>query len=545
MNAACPNTRRRAEFRVAGMHCAHEVEALTKSLDGLRGVLDLSFDIVGTRMIVDYDCEILDIKAIKRAVRTAGMAAEEWHDDPPEPVWRRVAPWALTAMSGTALTAGLIVDAAGNAQAARWLYLAAMLGGAVFLLPRALRSIAALRADMNFLMTVSIAGALILGEWSEGASVAFLYSLSHLLEAWSVDRARQAASSLIRTTPSDATLITGQTERRVKAAEVHAGSRIRVAAGERIPCDGEIIGGESDLDESPVTGESTPIHKTAGCAVLAGSLNGAGALEIRTTSAPGDTTLARMARAIKDAHYNRAPVEQWVERFARVYTPAVIAVAIAIACVPPLAAGGVWSHWIYQGLVTLLIACPCALVVSTPVAIVAALTSAARKGVLIKGGVYLEIAARLKAVATHDPRFAQPFGKIAVEVLPSAGKTERVRAMTAQFGSTAVIGDGVNDAAAMAAGALGIAVGGKAVDVALEASDIVFLSDSPAHLPFLIRHSKRALRVIQQNVALALATKALFLILALFGKATLWMAIAADSGAAMLVILSGLRLLRP
>ena len=544
MTPACPNTRRRAEFRVAGMHCAHEVDSLNKALDGLSGVLGRSFDLVGTRMIVDFDCEVIDTKAIQRAVRKAGMAAEEWHEDPPEPVWRRAAPWALTAISGSALTAGLALDAANHASQARWLYLAAILGGAVFLLPRALRSIAALRADMNFLMTVSIAGALILGEWSEGASVAFLYALSHLLEAWSVDRARQAVSSLIRMTPSDATLITSTGERRVKAAEVHAGSLIRVAAGEHIPCDGEVIAGQSEVDESPVTGEPKPMRKAAADSVLAGSMNGSGALEIRTTSAPGDTTLARMARAVRDAHHNRAPVEQWVERFARVYTPAVITLAIAIACLPPLAAGGAWSHWIYQGLVTLLIACPCALVVSTPVAIVAALTSAARHGVLIKGGVYLETAARVTAVAVDDSRL-KSFDNIAVELLPPKGQGERVREMTAKYGPTAVIGDGVNDAAAMAAGALGIAAGGKAVDVALETAGVVFLSDSPSHLPFLIRHSKRALRVIQQNVALALATKALFLILALFGKATLWMAIAADSGAALLVILSGLRLLRP
>ena len=302
--------------------------------------------------------------------------------------------------------------------AARGLYLLAMLAGGWFVLPKAWLAARALRPDMNLLMTVAVAGAVAIGEWLEGATVAFLFGLSHLLESWSVGRARRAVEALLDLAPRTVRVQEGDAEREIAASDAHPGAVFVVRPGDRISLDGEVIAGSSHVDQSPITGESAPVGKQAGDEVFAGSINGSGALEVRSTREADDTTLARVIRLVEEARARRSPAERWVERFARIYTPAVIVLAVAVFLLPPLLGGGAWSEWLYRALVLLVIACPCALVISTPVSVVASLAAAARAGVLIKGGAFVEAPARLRAVA-FDKTGTLTEGRFAVvEVVP-------------------------------------------------------------------------------------------------------------------------------
>jgi Cd2+/Zn2+-exporting ATPase len=563
-----------------------------------------------------------------------------------------------------------------------------------------------LRPDMNLLMTVAVIGALGIGEWLEAAMVVFLFSLALVLEHWSVDRARRAISALLELSPPTALVVPDEggppQEKPVEAVRV--GRQVVVRPGDRIPLDGQVMTGESTVNQAPITGESAPVPKGPGDKVYAGTINQHGTLEFEVTRPNDDTTLARIIHLVQESRSRRSLAEQWIEKFARYYTPAMMALAIAIAVVPPLATGAAWTPWFYRALVLLVIGCPCALVISTPVTIVSALTSAARNGVLIKGGVYLEAAGRLDALAVdktgtltygrprvqrviplddHTPeqllrtaaaveadsthplaeaivreaarqdivvgraeRFRnisgmgieavvddEPFwvgshrmmhdkgmeterahdvalsiedaghtvvavgtddhvcGLMAVadgvrenaaavvRALKEQGvrrvvmltgdneatardiaarigidqwhaglmpeeKVNAVKDLTRRADGVAMVGDGVNDAPAMAAADFGIAMGAIGSDVAIETADITLMSDEIGRIPWLVRHARRALAVIKQNVALALGIKAVFITLAIFGAATLWMAIAADMGASLLVIFNGLRLLK-
>jgi Cd2+/Zn2+-exporting ATPase len=581
----------------------------------------------------------------------------------------------------------------------------AILSGTWSVLPKAWRALRSLRPDMNLLMTIAVLGAVGIGEWFEGATVAFLFSLSLALESWSVGRARRAVAALMDLTPQMARIRHPDgREEEIPAERVEVGSVLVVKPGERIPLDGVVARGESEVNQAPITGESVPAAKRSGEQVFAGTINGDGALEIDVTKAAGETTLAHIIRLVEEAHSRRAPAEQWVEKFARIYTPAVMALALGVLVVPPLALGGAWDVWIYRALVLLVIACPCALVISTPVSIVAALAAAARNGVLVKGGLFLEIPARLRAVALdktgtltygrpnvvevvplagHDEpgllqrvgaleaRSEHPLGRAileyakerGVEVRPaddfrilqgkgasgrfegreywlgshryleergqeteeihdrlesmsSAGRTvvvvgtgehvcgligvadsvrpesrlavaamraagvqriviltgdnrgtaeaiaretgiDEVRAemlpaekvaaideLLARYGVVAMIGDGVNDAPAMARATISIAMGAAGSDAAIETADVALMADDLSKLPWLIRHSRRTLGVIRQNITFSLAVKAVFVVATFAGLASLWAAIAADMGASLLVIANGLRLLR-
>ncbi|RMD64737.1 MAG: cadmium-translocating P-type ATPase, partial [Alphaproteobacteria bacterium] len=559
--------------------------------------------------------------------------------------------------------------------------------------------------DMNLLMVIAVAGAIVIGEWFEAATVSFLFALSLLLESWSIARARHAIAQLLDLAPPIVRLKhdSGE-ETQVPASTVAVGSRFIVKPGERIPLDGRVVAGISAVNQAPITGESLPVPKEPGSDVFAGTINGEGALEIESTRAVGDTTLARIIRLIEEAQSRRARAEQWVERFARVYTPVVIVLAIAVFLLPPLAAGAPWDAWFYRALVLLVIACPCALVISTPVSIVSALTASARHGVLIKGGTYIERPADLKAIAFDktgtltrgqpsvarvvplnghsetelleraaalEVRSAHPLAQAIVaqaerigitpqaaedvQVLPGKGVTGRYRgrdfwlgshrylleraqetpdvaaraedlerdghtvvvvgnaihvcgliaiadtlrpqaraavqalrargiarlvmltgdnrataeaiaaaagidevhaellpedkvsvveALVAKHGTVAMVGDGINDAPAMARASLGIAMGAMGSDAAIETADIALMSDDLTRLPWLIDHSRRTLVVIRQNIGFALGVKALFAILTFAGFATLWGAILADVGASLLVVANAMRLLR-
>jgi len=406
------------------MDCADEVALLRGALSKLDGLGQLAFNVVQARMTVEYDPGRLDAARIERAVATTGLRCEVWKDQETagRRGWRRES--VLTLISGVSLAVGMGWEAAHSGNILTSLlvhdhahhtapgialifFLLAIVAGAVPALPKALGALRQLRPDMNLLMALSLTGACVLGEWTEAGTLSFLFALAGRLEHWSIGRARAAIEQLMNLAPHEATVLHGGTEHgkddhgehehRVLAADVAIGSRVRVRPGERVPCDGEVVRGSSFVNQALITGEATPAPKMSGDAVFAGTINQSGVLDIQTTRQHTDTTLARMVRMVEQSQARRAPAEQFVERFTRYYTPLVFLLAFTVMAVPPVLGYGAWAKWFYQGMVILLIACPCALVISTPVSIVAALTALARKGVLVKGGAYLEEMSRVRA----------------------------------------------------------------------------------------------------------------------------------------------------
>jgi Cd2+/Zn2+-exporting ATPase len=291
--------------------------------------------------------------------------------------------------------------------------------------PKAWQSLVSQRPDMNLLMTVAVIGAAAIGEWSEGATVAFLFSLSLLLESWSVGRARNAISKLMDLSPPMANVkLPDGRSKEVAPTEVEVGSIVVIRPGDKLPLDGKVVSGASSINQASITGESVPVEKKLGDMVFAGTVNGDGLLEVQTTKLAEDTMLAQIINMVGDAQSKRAPSEMWVEKFAAIYTPAVMIAALLIFVIPPTFFGGWWSDWFYRSLVLLVIACPCALVISTPVSIVAALASAAKHGVLIKGGLYVEIPSRLKAIALDKTGTITQGKPTVVEIVPMNGHDE-------------------------------------------------------------------------------------------------------------------------
>ena len=715
-------------LKIHGMDCGDEVATLKRELAGVVAEERLSFDLINGRMSVAGDPSADLVARIERAVASTGMSAEVWaegavSEGAETEARRRKTQSLLTAASGVlaglglaihAVVAGDIVSALSETPgvsappplAAVLAYGAAIVCGARYVAPKALLAARRLRPDMNLLMVIAVAGAVAIGQWFEAATVSFLFALALALESWSLGRARRAVSALMELAPAVATIKEASgAEREVAASEVHVGAHIVVRPGERVPLDGRVIAGESEVNQAPITGESVPVPVSPGAVVYAGTINGEGALEVETTKAAGDTTLARIIRMVGSAHSRRAPTEQWVESFARIYTPIVMVLAVLVLLVPPLLFDGAWEAWFYRALVLLVIACPCALVISTPVSVVAALAGAAKQGVLIKGGVHLETPAKLRAIAMDktgtltagrphvveiaafegrspedllrlaaalEARSEHPLAKAVLakaaeqnvqfvpgegvqavrgkgvigrvgdsnawlgsrafleeraisankaealaraDALAGAGRTvvaigdadsvwglialadavrpearqivadlhsagvERVvmltgdnrataeriaretgvdevqaellperkvaavEALVERYGVVAMIGDGVNDAPAMARANLGVAMGAIGSDAAIETADIALMQDDLSRLPWLIRHSKATLAVIRQNIAFSIGVKAVFTILTVMGAASLWGAIAADVGASLLVVLNGLRLI--
>ncbi len=580
--------------------------------------------------------------------------------------------------------------------------------------------------DMNALMSIAAVGAVFVGEWAEGAVATFLFSLGNTLESYTMDRARSAIRGLMALSPRQATVMRGDREELIPVEELHLGDQVLVRPGERMPADGAVLTGHSAVNQAPITGESVPVDKSPGDQVFAGTINGQGALTVRVTRLAADTTLSRIIKMVSEAQAQKAPSQRFVDRFARVYTPAVIAVAAGVALLPPLIGwltgagtfGALLGGWVYRALVLLVIACPCALVISTPVSIVSAIASAARTGVLIKGGAYLEALGTLKVIALdktgtltvgqpqvvdvrcvdHEDRLAwtecaacrqtladaaaverrseHPLARAvvqqaealgltrtpaaesvqavtgrgvqgqvnghgvtvgahayihetdpelshhgplcqAIDAAQAAGQTammvrddccgmrgyiavadtlrpevpaamttlkavgiertvmltgdneataraiatragidefrahllpeqkvEAVESLLAEYGQVAMVGDGVNDAPALARATVGIAMGGAGTDTALETADVALMGDDLSKLARAVELSRQARKIIQQNVALSLGIKAIFLALAVGGLATLWMAVFADMGASLMVTLNGMRLLR-
>ena len=435
------------EFRIHGMDCADEVAILRRDLAPVVGTTDrLSFDILRGKMSVATGTPEVTSSRIVEAVARTGMRAVPWQEVRPQAAERdlseRRGRTLLTAISGAATAIGFALHAASDGVQAAFgsegaglaesvplvsaiCYTVAIISGAWFVVPRALRALRRMRPDMNLLMTIAVIGAVGIGEWFEAAVVAFLFAFSLALESWSVGRARRAVEALLAIAPPTARLLSPDgTAVEMPAEQVVVGARILIKPGDRIPLDGTVAQGLSQVNQAPITGESLPVEKAEGSEVFAGTINGDGALTVEVTRLVGETTLAQIIRMVSEAQSRRAPSEQWVDRFAQIYTPIIFASAIAIAAIPPLIGVGDASEWFYRALVLLVIGCPCALVISTPVSIVASLAAAAKNGVLVKGGSFIEVPARLRAVAIDKTGTLTLGTPEVVDVVPLSGHDE-------------------------------------------------------------------------------------------------------------------------
>ncbi len=429
-------------FKIEGLDCVEEVTILKSEIGPLVGGGDkLAFDVINGRMTIIADATQVSEKTIIKAVAATGMKAKSWKpgQTQTDSKQRQRSQTLYATLSGCFIVAGILIhiamaggftDAktfleASEARTFSWQaftdYLASLLNahsqqamplaektayalaitfGVRHVIVKAFYALKRLRADMNLLMLVAIIGAMFINEWFEAAAVSFLFSLSLAIESWSIGRARHAVEALLDLAPATVTVKdkNGQ-ERSLPAAEVSVGATFIVKPGDKIPLDGEVLTGISSVNQAPITGESVSVTKQIGAKIFAGSINGEAMLEIKATKLASDTTLAHIIQLVEEAHSKRAEAEQWVEKFARIYTPIVMLLALALFLIPPLFFAGAWETWLYKALVLLVIACPCALVISTPVSIVAALACAARQGILIKGGIYIEAPAHLKAIA--------------------------------------------------------------------------------------------------------------------------------------------------
>jgi Cd2+/Zn2+-exporting ATPase len=692
-------------FRIEGMDCREEIAMIERRFEHLHGLEAFSADLIGQRLHVKYDAAKLSAGAITAAVADAGMRAWLEHEEPiaagNRGSRRRLV---LLAVAGVMLAAGLAASFAQSPFAANALFVLSVGAGVPLTARKAWQALRLHALDINVLMLIAAAGAIALGNWSEAASVVFLFAVAQALEARTMERARVAVRALLELTPIEAIVRDAGGERAVPLDSINPGTVIVVRPGEKIPLDGEVTAGASAVNQAPVTGESLPVDKQVGDAVFAGSINGRGALEICVTKFRRDTTLARIVHLVEQAQAQRAPAQTFIEQFARIYTPAVIALAVVLAVVPPVAFGASWAAWLYRALVLLVVSCPCALVISTPISIVAALAGAARKGVLIKGGAHLERVGRVRCIAFDktgtltrgtpevvdvvtlngvsrkdvvalaaavEQRSEHPIAQAildyarsaricvepGVDVLALAGrgaegtvdgaavvlgnhrlfeerrlctpavhaeldsldargrtpiliardgaavgiiavadrpreagrdtldllrrhgiesvvmltgdstgtaravadeigvdefhaelmpedKVAAVGDLRRRFGAVAMVGDGVNDAPALASADVGIVMGAAGSDAAIETADVALMADELLKIPYALRLSRATLRNIKVNLAISLAMKAAFVVAAVAGAATLWMAIVADTGASLIVIANALRLLR-
>jgi Zn2+/Cd2+-exporting ATPase len=699
----------RRVFRVEGMDCAHESTPILAALSSLPGVGRAIPSYSDSTLTVEFASHAVTPERIAQAISEAGFKTKV-DDRTAEALtyWERYGRLTTTSISGVALTTGLILRFWGvQPIVAQSFLLLSTISGGWYVSRRAWQALRHRQLEMNTLMATAAVGALLIGEWAEAASAMFLFSLAQLLEARSMDRARNAIRRLLDLSPKEATVRKEDGESRLPVDRIMIGDVVVLRPGERVPVDGIVLEGSSSVNQAPITGESLPVAKTPGSRVLAGSLNGRGVLDIRAEKPASDSSLARIINLVENAQEQRARSQTFIDQFARYYTPAMISFALAMVIVPPLFFGLPFSTWLYRGLVVLVIACPCALVISTPVSVVCGLTRAAREGILFKGGVYLEelgrirtfffdktgtltkgkpeviqvrsfcdvpedellrLAAALESRSEHplanaileaagrnreydelpaatdvqavpgmgirgkvnggiylignptffdngsglsDPQRAavdveewerkgatvvligvekMPLGMIAIRDTvreeakaglaelhrlgaseltmltgdnPETGKTialqlpidtvhagllpedkvRLVREAVEKGKKVVMVGDGINDAPALAMATVGVVMGAAGTDVALEAGDVVLMGDDLRKIPFAVRLGRRMLRIIRFNVVFSLASKAVFLVLAPLGLVTLWMGVAADMGVSLLVVGNSMRLL--
>ena len=712
-----------SQFSVPDMECAGCAASIERSLSAIEGVDEITTSVMTQKVTVYYYPHSVDEASIASAIRKAGYdphkigeaeTAMDIHGavhaapgSASETFWKNREKL-LTILSGLFFFAGLALDLIRPEQGHTYfwrghlgtsdllLLTAALLGGFNFF-PKGIRALWTLSLDMDFLMTAAIGGAVAIGEYTEAAAIAFLFSSAELLEDYATERARSSLRALMALAPDTATILRNGREMTVMVEEVQRHELVLVRPGEKIPVDGEIVEGASSVDQSTITGESIPIARTVGEEVFAGTINQEGYLELKALRLASESTLSRILKMVEEAEAHRAPSEQFVRKFARYYTPAITLLALAVILLPPFAFEGSFETWFVRGLTLLVIACPCALVISTPVAVVSSITSAARNGVLIKGGNYLEALAKVRAVAfdktgtltqghprvtdvlplngcperkilaiaaaleqrsqhpiagaiveraagLERPRVedfesltgegvrgridgttylvgrpelfadaapepaerlrregktailvgtdAQLLGVLAIadtarqdagkaiaalrrqgiervvmltgdnrevaramaaelgvdewraDLLPR-DKVEAVGKLKSQYGEIAMVGDGVNDAPALAAASVGIAMGAAGADAALETADVALMGDDLAKLPYLLELSRSSRRIIRQNVWASVLVK-FSLIAGVFpGLVTLIMAVlVGDMGTSLAVTGNAMRLAR-
>jgi Cd2+/Zn2+-exporting ATPase len=696
---------RLSSFRIEAMDCPTEQTLIQNKLGKLAGVEQLEFNLINRVLGVTHS--LPDTIPITEAIKSLGMHAEplEAGVEAPAPAPVKKHWWPL-ALSGVGALAAEVIHF--TSAAPTWVVaiiaLISILSGGLTTYKKGWIALKNRNLNINALMSIAVTGAVLIGQWPEAAMVMFLFTVAELIEARSLDRARNAISGLMQMTPEQATVLQADgnwAEQDVKTVDL--GARVRVKPGERIALDGEVVSGSSTIDQAPITGESLPVEKTVGDKVFAGTNNQAGSLEYAVTAAANNSTLARIIHAVEQAQGARAPTQRFVDQFSKIYTPVVFVLALAVAIIPPLFMGAVWFDWIYRALVLLVVACPCALVISTPVTIVSGLAAAARKGILVKGGVYLEggfkldylaldktgtithgkpvqtdylsldptadasapaIAAALAGRSDHPVSLAianaavdknfealivdnfealggrgvkgqingqtyhlgnhrlveelglcspaleeklfalEKQGKSVVLLLDQSGplalfavadtvketsreairqlhalgvktlmltgdnvhtaqaiaaqvgideargdllptdKLQAIEELYAQGRRVGMVGDGINDAPALARAEIGFAMAAAGTDTAIETADVALMDDDLRKIPAFISLSRDTATILKQNIALALVIKAIFLGVTFAGLATMWMAVFADMGVSLLVVFNGLRLLR-
>ncbi|MBF0126429.1 MAG: heavy metal translocating P-type ATPase [Magnetococcales bacterium] len=687
-------------LRITKMCCPVEADLIRKALSGMEGIAHMDFDLMRRELTILH-------RNVRRVEVIAALRAVDMEPDPMEKNANIVPTrdWLVTGVAGVAALGAEILVWSGVDEHSWWvvgLALISILVGGVGTLKRGWIALRHLSLNINFLMSLAVLGAMAIGQWPEAAMVIFLFGVAERVEAYSLEKARNAVRELMALAPETATIRTdsGAWET-VLAATVTVGSLARIKPGERIPLDGVVTLGRSAVNQAPITGESVPVTRETGDPVYAGSINGAGVLEYRVSADFAHSTLARIVATVQEAQGKRAPMQRIVDDFARYYTPAVVVIAGLIATVPPLVTHTPFSTWFYNALVMLVVACPCALVISTPVTVVSGLAAGARRGILIKGGLYLEQAHALRAMAldktgtlTHGrlemtdciplkgrdrqeiltlaasleahsehpvaaaivaqgnglplhpvqhfeaivglgargeilgelhhignhrlleqlglcrpeveeillpleqdaktvvvlASSSEPLAVIAVsdrmrattpeamrdlqgmgiavtlltgdntataraiarqagiedvraELLPEE-KLHAIEEMIRRFGVTGMVGDGINDAPALARASIGIAMGGTGTDTALETADVTIMNDDLRKIGEFIRLGQATRRILWENIVLSIGIKGFFLVLAAMGFATLWMAVLADMGTSLLVIFNGRRLLK-
>lgn len=704
-------------FRIPTMDCSAEESEIRRALEPVAGIRSLRFHLGGRTLAIDADDAALP--AALEAIRRAGFQpvpvvqpqavegdARPQHEEADEHAHLIGGGMARLGLALVLAIAAEAVDffapeVRGWKAVGMVLAAAAIWAAGLDVYRKGMAALLRGKLNINALMSVAVTGAFLIGQWPEAAMVMALYSIAELIEARAVDRARNAIQGLLALAPEEA--LVRQPDGRwasTPVAQVPLEAIVRIRPGERVPLDGVVTQGHGAINQAPVTGESIPVDKAPGDRVFAGTVNETGELEFRVTAGAGNTTLARIIHAVEQAQGTRAPTQRFVDRFAAIYTPAVFVLAVAVAVLAPFALGIGWLYAAYKALVLLVIACPCALVISTPVTVVSGLAAAARRGILIKGGSHLESARSLKAVALDktgtitegkpklvdwrtwggtdesavralaaalasrsdhpvseaiaaglgdEPQAVEQFralpgrgvegtvgGRMLLlgnhravherglcgpeveaelrrheqegrtvtlladggtvlaifavadtikpssrqaiadlkalgvapvmltgdnsataqaiaaqagiddargDLLPEA-KLDAIRQLQQRYGATGMTGDGINDAPALAQADIGFAMGAAGTDVAMEAADVVIMNDNFERVAETVRLSRRTHAVLWQNITLALGIKAVFLVLAVFGSATMWMAVFADMGASLLVVFNGLRLLR-
>jgi Cd2+/Zn2+-exporting ATPase len=711
-------------FLIQKMDCPTEEKLIRDRFKNMAGIEAMQFNLIQRELTVQHRLPSVDAivatlqaldmaPALKSDTLTGAVDLTAGAGDGAFKISRRK--WLLMALSGMTAVGAEVVAWSGG-QDGSWLViglaLAAILSGGLDTLKKGWIALRNFSLNMNFLMSLAVIGAAVIGQWPEAAVVIFLFALAEMIEALSLDRARNAIKGLMAMAPDLATVQgAGGEWREIATGEVALAALIRVKPGARVPLDGVVTEGQTTINQAAITGESMPVEKQAGDQVFAGTINERGSFVYRVSALQANSTLARIIKSVQQAQGERAPTQRFVDQFARYYIPAVVLAALLVAALPPLLMGAAFYPWLYKALVLLVIACPCALVISTPVTVVSGLAAAARNGVLIKGGVYLEMGRKIKALAldktgtltlgkprvtdvqlvqpvaagdgsrllqlqrlaaslasrsdhpvsgavaahwqglghagnlfevsafealtgrgvqgsidgrqfylgnhrlVHEMDICSPALEARLSALESEGKTtvvlcsatepllilavadtvrdiaaeavarlhavgveavmltgdnahtaqaiaaqvgisdargdqlpqdkrDAINDLRARYGCVGMVGDGINDAPALAQADIGFAMGAAGSDTALETADVALMDDDLRKIADFIRLSKKTHTVLMQNITLALGIKAIFLVLALTGEATLWMAVFADMGASLLVVFNGLRLLR-